>query len=1117
MTLRIGILGPTSLTVDGVDLPLKAAKPRTLLAALALRPNTVWSVANLIDVLWPEGPPRRAEAALQVYVSQLRKLLPPDRIVTSPPGYLLRVDASELDEALFDELREQARERSSAGSAKAAAGVLQQALMLWRGEALADVDSDALAGDRARLNEARLTAVDERFEELLAAGEQETVVGELERFVSEHPYRERSWAQLMIALYRQGRQADALDAFQRARTVLLDELGIEPSPLLRAVEEAVLLQLPELDGGRLAATPARHNLPVVASLIGRNTALVELVDAITRRRVVSLVGAGGVGKTTLAVAVAHAVVDRFAGGAWFAGLAEVRSELSLAHEIAAVVGNVDPSDDPVAALVSALGATPTLLVVDNCEHLRAGVAAFLTELLAALPGLTVLVTSREPVGLADETVWRVPSLDVPDSDAPDVVRRADSVRLFVDRAATARGAFSISAENAAAVAAICRELDGIPFAIELAAARTPTMSTRQIARRLGQRLDLLRGEGTLDRQATLRAMVAWSVDLLTEDEQALFAALAVFRGGCTLDAAEAVCYSLPVADVFDGLETFVEKSLLNSTPDDDAAVTRYVLPETVRAFAAERLQEAKFATQARDAHTAWMADFAAAQGPALRGPRYGEATATVAAEVGNVRAALDWALEHDPRAAAAIVADLRHFWGQLRYRVEGAGWAARVYEDAEAVTPAIVRCQTLAATTDAELEAAVAAARQLRDNHVLGEVLVDRAHAQLRANDRALSETLDEAEALELPDDLAAARDYHRGKAMLLDGKPLDAVDAIRGAIARAARAGYAELVEMISLECRTLWPALGQAAPDESTAALDAIPEIAASSNTIGGFGERAYALWFAGDLVGAEGVMRRMIELAERDGEDWQKSAALADLAEIVTLLGRGEEGRELGVDAIACATDNDTMFNSLCMQARAAWCDARVDDLAEVVEALGDVFDELLDGNRAVMLTYAAALCLLRGDHDSALNTIEEAVALVAGFVPPNRRLLRAIVHQASGQATAPDMYCALVDLPIPNRTQWPEALELAAVLAAEAGDDALARRAVDAATTERMAMRMVVTGGARALHELALASVGYPPPGTTSGDPPPTPRPASPEVGETDPASVLAAVRSLVARS
>ncbi len=537
--MEFRILGPLEVA-DGDSLIALAAAQHALLALLLLSANEVVSSDRLIEALWGEHSPESGRTALQVRVSQLRKALGEagGLVVTRPPGYVLRVDAGQVDLARFERFVDEA----DAGPPSVAASKLREALALWRGPALADLAFESFAQPAvARLEELRLGAIEKRIDADLALGRHAALVGELEALTAVHPLRERVRAQLMLALYRCGRQADALAVYQSARRELVEELGLEPSPSLRELEQSILRQDPALEPAPLARHPLadqpidvsprvlepRHNLPARASsFVGRERELRVLQGLLSHTRALTLVGAGGVGKTRLALELAELVLEGWGDGVWFVDLAPLADPALVAGKVASVFAVPEAPERSVSeSVVDALRSRELMVILDNCEHVIDSAAILAGQFVVACPRVAIVSTSREPLRIAGEQVYRVPSLSLPAADGRDVARMADSeaVRLFVDRARRQRPDFALDSENCSAVARLCRRLDGIPLAIELAAARLRAMSVDEIEKRLDQRFALLTGgnRAALPRQQTLEALIDWSYDLLNPSEQEL--------------------------------------------------------------------------------------------------------------------------------------------------------------------------------------------------------------------------------------------------------------------------------------------------------------------------------------------------------------------------------------------------------------------------------------------------------------------------------------------------------------------------------------------------------------------------------------------------------------------
>jgi predicted ATPase len=545
----------------------------------------------------------------------------------------------------------------------------------------------------ARLTELRLAAVEDRVEADLALGRHAAVVGELEALVAEHPLRERLRGQLMRALYRSGRQAEALAAYRRTRTLLGEELGLDPSQELQRLEAAMLAQDAGLDPPAEAPARRRTNVRVpLTSFVGRDEEVARVAAALDQARLVTLTGPGGSGKTRLAVEVAAGLADRVPDGVWLVELAPLRAEGSVADAVAATLGvrgglrpgpAPPPQEDPTDRLVELLEAKRLLLVLDNCEHVVDAVAKLAEVLLTSCPGVRILATSREALGVGGERRWPVPALATPPPGLDDPRRLLEygAARLFVERAEAVAPGFELSDGGVEAVGEICRRLDGLPLAIELAAARVPALTVRSIAARLDDRFRLLTGGSrtALPRQQTLRAVVDWSWELLSEPERATLRRLAVFTGGCTLDAAEevggpATGGPAPPGGVLEAIARLVDKSLLVAEPGWGGE-PRYHLLETVRAYAADRLAEAGEAERLARAHAERFARFAERADPELRGPGQLDWTRRLEADHDNLRAALRWAVAAgDGELALRLAAPLGWFWYMRGDRHAAAEW-----------------------------------------------------------------------------------------------------------------------------------------------------------------------------------------------------------------------------------------------------------------------------------------------------------------------------------------------------------------------------------------------------------------------------------------------------------
>ena len=666
------MLGPLEVERDGALIDVGAPKERALLLVLLLNANTVVSTDRIVGALWGDPPPASAAKLVQHYVAQLRKKLGRAAIVTVPPGYRAEIAAGSLDSARFEQMLREGREARLSGNPRLAAAILGRALALWRGPALIDVAyADFAVAEAGRLDELRLDCVEERLAARLELGEHEDVLAESARLGAEHPHRERLRGLNMIALYRAGRQVEALEVFRAARKGLLEELGLEPGEDLRAVERAILRQDPALAHSAPSPEAAPPLPEPITALIGRERELQELRALALRAdvRLVTLVGAGGSGKTRLARAFASESRSLFANGAAIVELSALREPALVLPTIAQAVG---VGEQPGASLAEILAAWASerelLLVVDNFEQV-AEAGPELVRLVEAAPRLTVVVTSRRVLHLSGEHVFPVEPLP-----------EADAAALFVARA-SALDPTSTASPDDPDVREICQRLDGLPLAIELAAARTRTLTPSQVLVRLGERLTLLTG-GLHDlpaRQQTLRDTLDWSVALLTERERALLARLSVFPGDMSLEAAVAVAGG----DV-DTFARLVDDSMLQRF--GAAEQPRFAMLETVREYALELLGKER--ARVADAHARYFLELA--EDADLRGPEQPQWLDILDRERDNLRFALDHAhSSDDAEPELRLVVALWRFWWVRGHLAEGRARLEAALARADDVPPAL--------------------------------------------------------------------------------------------------------------------------------------------------------------------------------------------------------------------------------------------------------------------------------------------------------------------------------------------------------------------------------------------------------------------------------------------
>ncbi|WP_225827867.1 BTAD domain-containing putative transcriptional regulator [Streptomyces naphthomycinicus] len=674
--VRYRLLGTTqAIRPDGTAVPVGGARLRALLSVLALRTGRTVPSAVLVDEVWGADPPADATGALQALVGRLRRALGADAVASVDGGYRLTAAADEIDLGRFDRLTGDGLRALADGDPAKAAAVLDDALDLWRGPALADLPDRT--AEAARWETRRLDALRARHTAALALGGAEQSLPELTALCDSHPLDEPLQALRLRALRAAGRPAQALAAYEDVRRLLADRIGSDPGPELRALHAELLREEPP------AAPPAarRGNLPArLTSFVGRETDIRALGADLARARLVTLLGPGGAGKTRLSQEAAEAVRHTVRDGVWLAELAPVDEPDAVPQAVLTAIGAretvlhgagvdsmravADRHDDPLERLVEHCARRRMLIILDNCEHVVDAAARLAEGLLARCPELTVLATSREPLGVPGELVRPVEPL-------PEPV----ALRLLADRGAAARPGFRTE-DDPEACAEICRRLDGLPLAIELAAARLRMLTPRQIADRLDDRFRLLTsGSRTvLPRQQTLRAVVDWSWDLLDTGERDVLARLSVFAGGCDLAAAEAVCG--PAA--LEALGSLVDKSLVVAAPAADGGM-RYRLLETVAEYAAERLAETGHRGAAERAHLVHYRELARTTDPLLRGPGQRAAIDRFQLEYENLRTALRHAVaERDEQEALCLVLSLLWFWQMRDQRGETRVWCQEV-------------------------------------------------------------------------------------------------------------------------------------------------------------------------------------------------------------------------------------------------------------------------------------------------------------------------------------------------------------------------------------------------------------------------------------------------------
>ena len=917
--MDVRLLGHLEVEVSGEPVRFEGVKQRRLCAALALRAPEAVSADELVETLWGDEPPAGAAQALQKQISRLRRRLGEGGSLLRhrPPGYALDIDPQAIDFRRFEELLRSARVALGRDDPEGAAAELQMALALWRGEALADYRFDEFAQrEIARLEELRLEAVEERLAAELAGGAAEDLVGELQALVVEHPLRERLRGQLMVALYRAGRQAEALETMRAGRQLLVDELGIEPGPALRRLERMILAHDSALTADRPGAGLVGR-LPAPANeTIGRSREVTEIGQLLVYpdMRLVTLVGPGGVGKTRLATEAARAVAARFPAGAVHVSLEGAEDAGVLVAEAASALG-------VVAATAAELGArlavvtrgAPALLVLDGFDRYLED-AAQLGQLLASVANLTVLATSRAPLRLTAEQVYRVEPLPA-----------ASAAALFIARARAVVGNRTID-DDRATVEAICARLDGLPLAIELAADRARLLPLPALLERLEDRLELLTG-GPRDlpaRQRSLRATLEWSWEALEEPERQLLGRLTVFEGGASLEGAEAVCDGELGGAVEALVASLLDKSSLLRTDSRRDAEPRFGMLDTVREFAAEWAGDGEDLATLERRHARYFLDYCehAAEQAARTDQR--EWLDRLAQERGNIRLAFErllhaGAAEEALRVAIAFARALP--WDAHAHEVRS--WLAQAL-GAPAAPPAERRAtglywdgtlalsQGLFGDAEAQLEAALAAAREAGDASVEAAVLA----------------ALGRRAVLVAAPDAAALCDEAVTAARSVD-------DPILVADALLTRAGACERTQE--------WE-------HASALAGEALELYRAEGDLYGGAWALAEQGWYAmvhGRLEESEQRLAEALELRRRHGDDRRLVEPLIDHAWLVLARGRGEEATRGFLDCLALARHVGDQFNvgeALAGLSTQAALDERWSDAARLAGASAALHEQI-----------------------------------------------------------------------------------------------------------------------------------------------------------------------------
>jgi predicted ATPase/DNA-binding SARP family transcriptional activator len=909
--LEVRLLGPFEVLVAGSPAEVSGSKRQGLLALLALRCGRLVGVESLIDALWGDDLPAAPRNAVQHHIARIRAALGRDAILASPDGYTL-TDAT-IDALRFEELLGDARSALRAGDAGGAAEIVALALELWRGPPLHGLTGTAwFSAEARRLESLKVDALEEQFEAALALGEHREIVAALRAALEENPFRERLWGQLMLTLYRCGRQPDALEAYGEARRVLSEQLALEPGPELRRLQEAILTHDPAIAPAPVA--PRRHgNLPAPStSFVGREEELAQMVELLREHRLVTLTGPPGVGKSRLALEVARTLEGESRAGAWLVDLARAGGPDDVVRLVAAAVDA--RGADPLARTVARLRDGDAILLLDACEPVVQEAARVAAAVLAECPGVRVLATSREVLHLAGEVRVTVEPLALPDPESTDGAA-SPAAQLFLDRARAARPQFELTPEAAEIVGEITRHVDGLPLAIELAAARLNALGLAELLLVVEGRLGLLRDRPASDAgRAALGALVEWSYDLLHADEKALLHQVAVHRGGASLPSLHAVGVSegLDQATVTYLLGVLVDKSILSASFPAEGA--RYDLLDTVRDYALERLAESGRLAAARRAHAAYFATLAGTAREGLRGRDWRTWLDRLEFEHDNLWAALTYARDARDSGIAARLASLAWYFTLAERVTEGRRFVELALAEASDDVPFDRRLEALAtlcflATEELDLDAAIeigeralALAATGTDTPEAGLAQATLALALADAGDIERGATLaEQARAT-----LEGGQDHWASTvASLLRAHIAAAVGDASTVAAMAADAHrHAEAIGFDAFRVPAMlldaWVAErrndGDAATDAYGRALDLAGDAGFADHAAFALSGLASCAFARGDARHAEELQRRALATAEGARAAWAAAHARVELGRILAAVGDADTAARL-----------------------------------------------------------------------------------------------------------------------------------------------------------------------------------------------------------------------------
>ena len=918
--VRFDVLGPLRVRRGGEAIKIGGRVQLKFLAALLVAPNRAVSDDRLVEEVWAGDPPASAYHLLQVYASRLRALIETGtdtpRIQRDGAGYRLEVDPVSIDAAVFVAAVDCAGDLRG-DDAVSAAGELEEALSLWRGRPFGDLADDMpmVQAEAAVLEERRASAQEEYVDVELSLGHHDDVIPILVGLVDENPFRERLWSQLMLALYRSGREAEALRAYGRLSRLLGDELGLEPSDDLRRLEERILLQDPALEVERTA--PASNLPSQLTSFVGRARELEELATRLEEHRLVTLTGVGGIGKTRLAIEVAHQAASLFEDGVWWIDLSAVSEPAEVPGRVAAVVGvGSQPGTAVTESMIRAFSRRRLLLVIDNCEQVVDAVAGLVVDLLRGCPHLRVVATSRMSLDVAGEVLWAVPPLDQPgpeDRALPDDLLAADAIRLFVERASAAQRSFRLTGENSESIVSLCRRLDGLPLGIEMAAARVAVLAPAQIEARLSDRFTLLHGprHPSIPRHETLQAALDWSYEMLEPAVRAVFEHLGVFVGRFELPAAASVASeSNDEALIITAIDDLVSASLL-TVAGADTASAQYRLLETVRQYALGRLGAGAGLRGARQRHSSYYLTRLAEARPALGTPDFAVWLGRFDDAYEEIRQALDWSLRHDPGAVPAGCAPtLFEYWYRQAKPEEAGRWGLLMLEGAPDAAPELRAASHAAVAFSAVIagdlagsmehcDEAVRLCRTADDEEWLDTALFTKAQAAFMVGDFATMHSCG-TEGLEICD--RGGRQWSRARPLTVLGfaewmgnGDLDRAAALFGEalpLLRELGDGTSQVVMALTPLC-----SISVSRGEVEQAERYALEAVALGGHWDGSaLSSLGDALGAKGDLAGAESAYRRgLVRSMDTGLENWFR-VNVRKLATLAVVQGEDERAARL-----------------------------------------------------------------------------------------------------------------------------------------------------------------------------------------------------------------------------